>query len=165
MPSYQIIQAERPAPSVNYPVVESLIDLFARWLQHRRDIADRCACDATEYALIARDLGLSPSELDQLVRRGPHAADELPKMMAVLGLDARAIARAQPLVVRDLQRVCALCEQKKQCERDLAAGTAAQHYKEYCLNAPTFDSLGAGSPSALRSGDQTDDHRGIAPGT
>ena len=144
MPSYQIIQAERPAPSVNYPVVESLIDLFARWLQHRRDIADRCACDATEYALIARDLGLSPSELDQLVRRGPRAADELPKMMAVLGLDAKAIARAQPLVVRDLQRVCALCEQKKQCDRDLAAGTAAQHYKEYCLNASTFASLGAG---------------------
>jgi hypothetical protein len=144
MPSYQIIQAERPAQSVNYPVVESLIDLFARWLQHRRDIADRCACDATEYALIARDLGLSPSELDQLVRRGPHAADELSKMMAVLGLDVKAVARAQPLVVRDLQRVCALCEQKKQCDRDLVAGSAAQHYKEYCLNAPTFASLGAG---------------------
>jgi Family of unknown function (DUF6455) len=148
MPSYQIIPAARPAAPVNYPVVESLIDLFARWLQHRREIADRCACDATEYALIARDMGLSPSELDQLVRRGPHAADELPKMMAALGLDAKAIARAQPLVVRDLQRVCALCEQKKQCDRDLGAGTAAQHYKEYCLNASTFASLGAGSPSA-----------------
>ena len=153
MPTYQIIQATRPAPSVNYPVVEPLIDLFARWLQHRREIADRCACDATEYARIATDLGVSPSELDQLVRRGPHAADELPKMMAALGLDAKAIARAQPSVIRDLERVCALCEQKKQCDWDLAAGNAAQRYKEYCMNAPTFASLGAGSPSALRSGD------------
>jgi hypothetical protein len=114
MPSFQIVQATRPAPSANYPVVESVIDLFARWLQHRREIVECYTCDATEYARIATDLGVSPSELDQLVRRGPHAADELPKMMAVLGLDAKAIARAQPLVIRDLERVCALCEQKKQ---------------------------------------------------
>jgi uncharacterized protein YjiS (DUF1127 family) len=155
MPSSQITQATRPAPPVNYPVVESLIDLFARWLQHRREIAGLCSCDAAEFSRIASDLGVSPNELDQLIRRGPHVAEELPKMMAALGLDGKTIARAQPLVMRDLERVCALCEQKKQCDRDLAAGTAAQHYEEYCVNASTFASLGAGSPSALRSGDQT----------
>jgi len=146
-----------------YPVVESVIDLFARWLERRREIAELCTCDAirgeiAEYARIATDLGVSLGELDQLVRSGPHAADELPKMMAALGLDTKAIARAQPLVIRDLQRVCALCEQKKQCDRDLAAGTAAQRHGEYCMNAPTFASLGTGWPSALRSGDKTDDH-------
>src|SRR5271166_1244936 len=102
----------------SHPLIESVIDLFARWLQHRREIAE-CTCDAAEYALIARDLGVSPDELDQLVRRGPQAAAELPKMMAALGLDAQAITRAQPLVMRDLQRVCVLCEQKRQCDRDL----------------------------------------------
>jgi hypothetical protein len=131
----------------NYPVVESVIDLFARWLQRRREIAELCTCDAlrheiSEYARIATELGVSLGELDQLVRSGPHAADELPKMMASLGLDAKAIARAQPLVIRDLTRVCALCEQKKQCNRDLAAGTAAQHYTEYCPNTTTLASLG-----------------------
>src|SRR5271166_2020082 len=109
----------------HYPVVESVLDLFARWLQHRRQIAESCTCDATEYARIASDLGVSPGELDELVRRGPSAAEELPKMMAALGLDAQAIARVQPMVVRDLERVCALCEQKKRCDSDLAAGTAA----------------------------------------
>ncbi len=131
----------------NYPVVESVIDLFARWLERRREIAELCTCDAIgrevgEYARIAADLGVSPGELNQLVRHGPDAADELPKMIAALGLDAKAIARAQPLVMRDLQRVCALCEQKNQCGRDLAAGTAAQHYKHYCLNAETLAALG-----------------------
>ena len=125
----------------NYPVVESVIDLFARWLERRREIAELCTCDAISREKIAIDLGVSPGELDQLVRRGPHAADELPKMMAAIGLDAKAIARAQPLVMRDLERVCALCEQKKQCGRDLAAGTAAQHYKEYCVNAETLAAL------------------------
>ena len=125
----------------NYPVVESVIDLFTRWLERRREIAELCTCDAISREKIAIDLGVSPGELDQLIRRGPHAADELPKMMAAIGLDAKAIARAQPLVMRDLERVCALCEQKKQCDRDLAAGTAAQHYKEYCGNAETLATL------------------------
>ena len=126
----------------NYPVVESVIDLFARWLEHRREIAELCTCDAISREKFATDLGVSPGELDQLVRRGPHAADELPKMMAAVGLDAKAVARAQPLVMRDLERVCALCEQKNQCDRDLAAGTAAQRYKEYCANAATLATLG-----------------------
>jgi len=126
-----------------YPVVESVIHLFARWLQRRRGIAELCTCDAmtAEFARIATDLGVSPGELDQLVRSGPHAADELPKMMAALGLDTKAITRAQPLVIRDLQRVCALCEQKRQCNRDLAAGSAAQRYREYCPNTTTLASL------------------------
>ena len=126
----------------NHPAVESVIDLFARWLEHRREIAELCTCDAISREKIAIDLGVSPGELDQLVRLGPHAADELPKMMAALGLDAKAIARAQPSVIRDLERVCALCEQKNQCDRDLAAGTAAQRYKEYCANAATLATLG-----------------------
>ena len=126
----------------NYPVVESVIDLFTRWLERRREIAELCTCDAISREKIAIDLGVSPGELDQLIRRGPHAADELSKMMAAIGLDAKAIARAQPLVMRDLERVCVLCERKDQCDRDLAAGTAAQHYKEYCANAATLAALG-----------------------
>jgi hemerythrin-like domain-containing protein len=138
----------------HYPVVESVIDLFARWLQRRREIAEICSCGADEYAQIARDLGVSSGELSELVQRGPHAADELSKMMATLGLDAQAIARVEPLVIRDLQRVCALCEQKKQCDRDLTAGTAVQHYKDYCANAPTLAALGSELPvrAGIREG-------------
>ena len=41
-----------------------------------------------------------------------------------------------------MERVCALCSQKRQCDRDLGAGTSAAHYQEYCANAPTIDGLG-----------------------
>ena len=123
------------------PVVDSVIDIFARWLKHRREIAESCNCDSQEFAHIARDLNISTGELDQLVRRGAHAADALPKMMAELHIDQRAVARVEPMVMRDLERVCALCAQKRQCARELAAGTAAQHYGDYCPNASTLKSL------------------------
>jgi hypothetical protein len=124
-----------------YPVVESVIDLFARWLKHRRDIAETCNCGSEEYTRIARDLSLSPVELATLVRRGADAPHELPKMMRALHLDPAAVQRVEPMVMRDLQRVCSLCEHKRQCARELAAGTAAEDYDAYCPNAGTLTAL------------------------
>ena len=63
-------------------------------------------------------------------------------MLAQLGIDQDTSGAHEPLVLRDMERVCALCSHKRQCDRDLAAGTAAAHYEEYCANAPTIDGLG-----------------------
>ena len=121
--------------------VESLINIFSEWLRHRQDLSEARRMDTTQFDKIASDLRVSPGELDTLVQRGPHAADELPRLLKVLGIDEAALARTEPLVLRDMERVCALCASKRQCDRDLAAGTSAEHYEGYCLNAPTIDSL------------------------
>jgi len=125
----------------HYPVVDTVIDMFAQWLKHRREIAESCNCDSAEYAQIARDLNVSTGELDELVRRGPHAADALPKMLAALDIDQHAIERVEPMVVRDMERVCSVCEHKRQCARELAAGKAAAHYADFCPNASTLKTL------------------------
>jgi Family of unknown function (DUF6455) len=125
----------------HYPVVESVIDIFARWLKHRRDIAEACGCGSEEFGRIAHDLNVSPGELDELVRRGAHAADALPQMMAALDIDEKAVSRAQPMVMRDLERVCSQCEQRRTCQQELAGGTAAAHYTEFCPNATTLETL------------------------
>jgi transcriptional regulator with XRE-family HTH domain len=124
------------------PVVETLIHSFGDWLKHRREMNELRELNTSEFDRIASELRVSPSDLSELVRQGPHAADELPQMLKVLGIDEEALARTQPLVLRDMERVCALCHQKGECVRDFAAGTAAEHYEEYCPNAPTIDVLG-----------------------
>lgn len=124
-----------------FPRVEALINTFGDWLRHRRDLSEVRRMDTTEFDRIASDLRVSPGELDTLVQRGPHAADELPKLLKILGIDEADLARTEPLVLRDMERVCAMCASKRQCDRDLAAGTSAEHYEGYCLNAPTIDSL------------------------
>ena len=124
-----------------FPRVEMLINTFADWLRHRQDLSDIRQMDTTEFNHIAGDLRVTPGELDTLVRQGPHAADEMPKLLKVLGIDEADLARIEPLVLRDMERVCAMCASKRQCDRDLAAGTSAEHYEGYCLNAPTIASL------------------------
>lgn len=126
-----------------YPRVDAVIDMIADWFQHRKEIAETCNCDTGELGRIAQELGVSTGELEDLVRRGRHAADELPRLMKALQLDPKALARTQALVMHDMERVCAHCSHKRQCGDDLAAGTAATHYEDYCGNALTLQSLGA----------------------
>ena len=129
------------AQDKSYPAVELLINTFGDWLKHRRELSEIRQMDRSDFDRIASDLRVSPTDLDELVRQGPHAADELPKLLKVLGIDEADLARTQPLVLRDMERVCALCHNKRQCDRDLAAGTSAAHYEGYCLNAPTIHDL------------------------
>ena len=125
----------------SYPTVEFWIDKFVDWIKHRRELSEVRQMNRTDFELIARDLRVSPDELDRLVAAGAHSADEMPEMLKALGIDVADLARVDPLMVRDMQRVCSLCRDKAHCHGELAGGTAAQHYKEYCPNAPTIDAL------------------------
>ena len=127
------------AQSKSFPSLGMLVNTFHDWLKHRRELNELRQLNTVEFDRIASELRVSPTDLNELVRQGPHAADELPKMLKVLGIDEEALARTQPLVLRDMERVCALCAHKGECDRDLAAGTTAEHYKGYCLNAPSIE--------------------------
>jgi hypothetical protein len=86
------------------------------------------------------DLQVSPADLEELVRRAP-TSDELPRLLEALGISARDLARVEPMVGANLERVCTLCKSKPECNRDLASGTSAEHYQEYCLNASKIAQL------------------------
>ena len=125
-----------------YPVVSLVVDIFGEWLKHRRELKEMREMDAANFGQIASELRMSSADLEALVRRGPHAADELPKMLAALGIDQdRSGAHRAARAARHGARL-SLCNHKRQCDRDLAAGTAAAHYEEYCGNAATIDGLG-----------------------
>ena len=125
-----------------YPLVENAINLFGDWLKHRQEMRELREMDDGDFARIAQDLCMSPAELNAVVRQGPQASEELPQLLKSLGIDEAAVLRAQPLLHRDMVRVCASCRQKAQCDHDLDAGTAAQHHAAYCPNAPAIDELG-----------------------
>jgi hypothetical protein len=124
-----------------YPVVQDLIESFTAWLKHHRELSEMRQLDRADFDRIANDLRIAPDDLEELVRHGQHSADELPKMLEQLGIDAERLGQAQPLLLRDLERVCSLCRQKGQCDHDLASGTAAENYHGYCGNASTLESL------------------------
>jgi hypothetical protein len=124
-----------------YPIVENALNVFGDWLKHRQEIREFRDMNSGDFVRIARDLCVSPAELDAVVRQGPHASDELPRLLKSLGIDEASLSRTQPVLQRDMVRVCASCRQKARCNYDLDEGTSAQHYEEYCPNAPAIEEL------------------------
>jgi hypothetical protein len=127
--------------SKRLPIVDKVIDAFGNWRRRRRDILEMRELDGRVVAKIARELNIQPTDLDMLIRQGSHAADELSDLLTLLGVNSDLLAKTEPLVLHDMARVCTSCKQKHRCNRDIAAGTSAQHYAEYCLSASTIDDL------------------------
>ncbi len=98
-------------------------------------------CTPDEVLCVARDLKLTPGELQDLARRGPNAADLLVKMLVALHVDPSALENTNPQVMWDLQRLCTTCGAKRRCEHTLANGTAGDHFREFCPNAYTLEAL------------------------
>jgi hypothetical protein len=126
-----------------YPFVTKVIDLFGDWLRQRRELNElmEFAADPGELERVARELKVTPADLEMLVRQSSQGANELPYTLTALGIDEAALWRAEPALLRDMERVCSFCTHKRRCHQELAAGTAATNYVEYCENADTIDLL------------------------
>jgi hypothetical protein len=125
------------------PFVTKVIDLFSDWLKQRREFNElmEYAAEFGELEPVARELNVTLADLERLVRQGSQSANELRYTLTALGIDEAALWRAEPALLRDMERVCSFCTHKRQCHQELAAGTAATNYVEYCENANTIDIL------------------------
>jgi hypothetical protein len=85
---------------------------------------------------MACDLGMTRGELSVLAGKWPDAADLLSRRLEQVNL-----TRVEPQVLRDLERVCTLCGNKRKCEYDLTISPAKPAWTEYCPNAPTIGAL------------------------
>jgi transcriptional regulator with XRE-family HTH domain len=129
----------------HYPRVEAVIDAIADWVKRYRQAAGQrdqfAQCDPAEIRNIAGELGISTRELQDLSRNSPDSADDLKRMLVALGVDPNRLSKLDGSIRLDLQRLCASCDNKRRCRRELASGTAAAHYPEFCPNAFTLDAL------------------------
>ena len=96
---------------------------------------DRCGPDGA--GLIAHDLSLTTWELRTLASKGAvNSARLLYRRMADLGL-----GRAEPKAMREMQKLCTLCDSKARCEHDLDRGADSSAWHAYCPNDGTLYGL------------------------
>lgn len=127
--------SERPALS------RAITRWWTRWRTHWSAPAELMHCSPVELERTARDVGVSPNDLHVLAGKWPEAADSMTRRVEALGLDAGEIGRNEPLVMRDLQRVCSLCGSKTRCEHDLARNPKDARWQDYCPNAVSLGAL------------------------
>ncbi|WP_022719613.1 hypothetical protein [Rhodopseudomonas sp. B29] len=121
------------------PVPEAVADIVKEWEEIAGSPSELEAFGRA-MANMVRDLGLSPAELRALATKGTNAR-ELPCLLEALRISIRALAEKDPMLLNDLRRNCAVCEHKRECDDDIAAGTLVPSYQRYCLNVQALDAL------------------------
>jgi hypothetical protein len=139
-----MVNRENELPS--NPLVEAALGAIAGWVSNYR-YAIGCfhnefdMCGPDEVMRMAKEIGVTPSQLHELVSNGPGTANLLKTMLVALHVDPKVLADMDPLIMRELQWLCITCSNKKRCEHELAKGTATKHFREFCPNAVSLDEL------------------------
>ncbi len=136
-----------PAEMSKYrPSFGRLGELWKQW-RDRRAVLDALAqCGRAEIDRMARDVGIRGADLCVLAGKWPESATLLARRITALGFDGVELGRTQPQVVRDLQRVCSICMNKRACEHDLDRTPSSPAWRDYCANADTFAAVSSESP-------------------
>ena len=137
---------ESMRPAMSSTQIETAPSLLKRLAQWWRDLAAaplRTAVGDVEATRIAVDAGVTLPELEAVRHKGAAAAYPMYRRLASLGLDEKQIAREEPAVLNDLQRVCSVCVDKRTCLHELKADPGGKHWQDYCPNMPTFEALDA----------------------
>ena len=128
--------------------IHDLIAPLAAWWRRQRlnqaPFDNFAALGSEEVARIAQDVGLSSSELRSLSGYCADAADLLDRRLAAVGLDPKELAHAVPAEMRDMERLCTLCQSKGRCARDLGADPDDPVWRQYCPNEATIMQLSVG---------------------
>jgi len=121
---------------------KAVLQWWRDWIRKGPALELKC-CGEDEVERMAKDIGLSASELRRLANLGPDSADLLLRRMAALDLDRNEVSRTEPRTFQDLQRVCTMCNSHRRCKRDLAGDSADPAWQDYCPNATTLTALNA----------------------
>jgi len=125
-----------------YPLLESAIEttagFFLRAMRRYRAAQELRNIGENEISAIARDVGISQTELKSLAKRDVGFPKLLKSLLSVLRIDEQILQEANPTLLRDMQKVCAFCQNTRQCKKELRAGAAGEHFHDYCPNAPNL---------------------------
>lgn len=123
--------------------IEVIAQWWREWTWQGPDLSNHACSAEGEVERIAQDIGIPASEVRRLASLGPESANLLLNRMAALDLDRKEVGHVEPLIFRDLQRVCSMCESHRQCARDLARDSNDPVWEDYCPNIATLKMLNA----------------------
>lgn len=127
------------------PHETGLLPRIAQWWRERaerRESLQALSCmDAHSLGAIAAEFNVTPGQLVDMVEAGAHSADELRELMVLLHINEQAVQQKNLSLMHTLLIDCTNCPAKKACGHDLEAGTALEHYAQYCVNAEVLKTL------------------------
>jgi hypothetical protein len=114
---------------------------WRNWRHSRAAVSEIHQLAESDLSRVAQDIGLNVPTLRTLAGKWPDATDLLSQRLAALELDEPRVARTEPAVLRDMQRVCAICSEKPHCGHEIERDPSDPKWRDYCPNVETLDAL------------------------
>jgi len=133
---YVIMQSEKGIAMIPVQTREggaflvNILESWRSWRKMRKGLAELHQL-RTGLELLARDVNLSPWDLRAVAAKWPDDGDLLRRRLTTLQLDPEQFSSVQLGALRDLQRVCTLCDSKSPCEHDLARDASSADWRGY----------------------------------
>lgn len=134
---------ERRTESV--PMIDHVVSWAKKFARRFGQSTELQRLDPDELSRIARDFGISVSELLTLAKSDAGVQDLLTQRLAEMGLSEELLQKKHPHEFGDLNRVCASCASTKRCANDFLRHKAG--HSEYCPNTDTLEALRAAGDS------------------
>jgi hypothetical protein len=124
---------------------QALLETIGTWwrnfMHSRAAVAEIDQLDGPEQWRVAHDVGLNAPQLRVMAGKWPDAADLLSQRLAAMEIDEATVARDEPAVLRDMQRVCSMCAEKPHCGHDIDRDPSDPEWRQYCPNVETIEAL------------------------
>lgn len=128
----------QPSRTVLMTAADHFLNRLHEWWHRHGELRN---VDRGELERIAGEFGMTARDLECLAARGPHAADLLHERMQALGIARADVERLAQGLMRDLERTCACCNDKRACKQDLSERPDDPAWKDYCPNAISLESI------------------------
>jgi hypothetical protein len=130
---------ERRTESI--PMVDHVVSWAKKFARRFGQSNELQKLDPDEISRIARDFGISVSELLTLAKCDADVQELLKQRLVQMGLSQELVLNKHPSEFGDLNRVCASCGSKKRCANDFLQHKSG--HSEYCPNTSTLEALRA----------------------
>lgn len=94
-----------------------------------------------ELERVACDVGVSANDLLEVATHPEGTMGLLEKRLAALDFAPEEIRELSPMLLRDLQRTCTMCQSKKRCIDDMEHSPLEPGWESYCLNSDTLRTI------------------------
>lgn len=137
----------RTMGTLNRSVTDRMVAFIKDWLERNELRRSISRLDARDREKIIGESGLSNSDLAYVMRTPFLSDDLLSPMMRRFGLDPEELKSSQLGVVRDLERICTMCPNRRRCRQGVALGDEVETCRQYCPNSATLDAIATGTPA------------------
>ncbi|MEQ1647487.1 MAG: hypothetical protein ABL898_02780 [Hyphomicrobiaceae bacterium] len=133
--------AEEKSKLKPYSPFQAVFDWWHEVRDRWQRMHDLDGMSSDDVARMASDCGMTSEDLRRIAKEPNGTVELLYRRLEALHLKPEDVRSVSPLLLRDLERTCAMCADKVRCKSDMDQTADPVGWESYCPNSGTLRTL------------------------